>query len=73
LLGECEVRREVSRVEEMSNYLLRELGVGFSRPGNGVKTSSTLPAACSLRRAQCGVGGKHSCGWLQRYYTRDVV
>ena len=28
MLGAWEVRREVRRVKEMSNHLLRELGVG---------------------------------------------
>jgi len=43
-------------VEEMSNHLLRELGVGLAGQGSGVKTSSAFPTACRSRRAQCGVG-----------------
>jgi len=41
----------------MSNHLLRELGVGFSRQGSVVKVSSALTTASRLRRAPCGVGG----------------
>jgi len=57
MLGAWEVRREVSLVEEMSNHLLRELGVGFGGQGSVVKVSSALPTASRSRRAQCGVGG----------------
>ena len=57
LLGAWEVRREVRRVEEMSNHLLRELGVGFAWHGSGVMASSTFPTACRSRRAHWGVGG----------------
>jgi len=57
LLGAWEVRREVRRVDDMSNYLLREFGVGLSRQGNIVKVSSASPTACRSRRAQCRVGG----------------
>jgi len=57
LLGAWEVRREVRRVEEMSNHLLRELGVGFAGQGSVVKVSSAFPTASRSRRAQCGVGG----------------
>ena len=52
-----EVRREVRRVEEMSNHLLRELGVGLAGQGSDVKVSSAFPTAYRSRRAQCGVGG----------------
>jgi len=41
----------------MSNYLLKELGVGLGRQANGVKASSAIHTACRSRRAQCGVGG----------------
>jgi len=47
----------VRRVEEMSNHLLRELGVGPGGQGSVVKDSSTFPTALRSRRAQCGVGG----------------
>jgi len=47
----------VRRVEEMSNHLLRELGVGPARQGNVVKASSAFPTASRSKRAQCGVGG----------------
>ena len=47
----------VRRVEEMSNHLLRELGVGFAGQGSVVKESSAFPTASRSRRAQCGVGG----------------
>jgi len=57
LLGAWEVRREVRRVEEMTNHLLRELGVGFAGHGSVVKASSAFPTAARSRRAQCGVGG----------------
>ena len=57
MLGAWEVRREVWRVEEMSNHLLRELGVGFGGQGSVVKDSSAFPTAPRSRRAQCGVGG----------------
>ena len=57
MLGAWEVRREVRRVEEMSNHRLRELGVGLVRQGRVVKVSSASPTACRSRRAQCGVGG----------------
>jgi len=56
LLGAWEVRSEVRRVEEMSNHLLRELGVGLVGQGRVVKVSSAFPTACRSRRAQCGVG-----------------
>jgi len=49
--------REIRWVEEMSNHLLRELGVGLAGHGNRVKTSSGLPTAWRSRRAQCSVGG----------------
>ena len=55
--GAWEVRREVRRVEEMSNDLLRELGVGLVGQGSVVKVSSAFSTACRSRRAQCGVGG----------------
>jgi len=57
LLGAWEVRREVRRVEEMSNDLLRELGMGLAGQDNVVKASSASSRACRSRRAQCGVGG----------------
>ena len=57
MLGAWEVRREVRRAEEMSNHLLRELGIGLDGQGNVVKASSISPAASMSRRAQCGVGG----------------
>ena len=57
MLGAWEVRREVSRVEEMSNHLLRELGMGLAGQGSVVKVSSAFPIASRSRRAQCGVGG----------------
>jgi len=41
----------------MSNYLLRELGVGLAGQGSRVKTSSAFPTAWRSRRAQWGVGG----------------
>jgi len=44
-------------VEEISNYLLMEWGVGLAGQGSMVKVSSTFPTASRLRRAQCGVGG----------------
>ena len=36
MLGAWEVRRKVRRLEEMSNHLLRELGVGRAGQGNMV-------------------------------------
>ena len=45
------------RVEEMSNHLLNELGVGLDGQCSVAKSSSALPTACRSRRAQCGVGG----------------
>ena len=48
---------EVRRVEEMSNHLLMELGVGLAGQGSVVKVSSAFPTASRSRRAQCGVGG----------------
>jgi len=57
LLGAWEVRREVSRVEEISNHLLIELGVGLAGQGSVVKACSSFPTASRLRRAQFGVGG----------------
>jgi len=57
LLGAWEIRREVRRAEEMSNQLLRELGVGLAGQGNVVKEFSASPTASRSRRAQCGVGG----------------
>jgi len=47
----------VRRVEEMSNQLLRELGMGFGGQGSVVKDSSAFHTALRSRRAQCGVGG----------------
>ena len=41
----------------MSNYLLRELGVGFAGQGSVVKVSRAFPTASRSRRAQCGVRG----------------
>ena len=57
LLRAWEVRREVRRVEETLNHLLREFGLGLAGQGNVVKASSASPTACRSRRAQCGVGG----------------
>jgi len=57
LLGAWEVGREVRRLEETSNHLLRELGVGLAVQGSVVNISSAFPTASRLRRAQCGVGG----------------
>jgi len=55
----------VRRVEERSNHLLRELGVGFAGQGSVVKVSRTTPTACRSRRAQCGVeGGSKIAGGL---------
>ena len=65
LLGAWEIRREVRRVEEMSNHLLMELGVGLSGQGNMVKVSIAFPTASRSRRAQCGVGrGSITAGGL---------
>ena len=55
--GAWEVRREVRRVEQMSNHLLRELGVGLAGQGSVVKVSSAFPTPYRSRRAQCAVGG----------------
>ena len=44
-------------VEELSNHLLTELGVGFGGQGSVVKDSRAFPTAPRSRRAQCGVGG----------------
>jgi len=41
----------VRRVEEMSNHLLRELGVGFAGQDSVVKESSAFPTASRSRRA----------------------
>jgi len=57
LRGAWEVRREVRRVEETSNHLRRELGVGLVGQGSVVKVSSAFPTVTRSRRAQCGVGG----------------
>jgi len=57
LLGAWEVRREVRPVQEMSNNLRRELGMGPAWQGSVVKVSSAFPMASRSRRAQCGVGG----------------
>ena len=57
MLGAWEVKRDVRRVEEISNHLLMELGVGFAGQGSVVKVSSAFPTASRSRRAQCGVGG----------------
>ena len=63
MLGAWEVRREVRRVEEMSNHLLRELGVGLAGQGSLVKVSSAFPTVSRSRRAECGVGGgQHNRG-----------
>jgi len=47
----------VRQVEEMSNHLLRELGLGCGGQGSVVKDSSAFPTASRSRRAQCGVVG----------------
>ena len=57
MLGAWEVRRKVRRLEEMSNHLLRELGVSLAGQGSVVKVSSSFPTVSMSRRAQCGVGG----------------
>jgi len=57
LLGAWEVRREGRWVEEMSNHLLRKLGVGLTGQGSVVQVSSTFSIASRSRRARCGVGG----------------
>jgi len=57
LRGAWDVKREVRQVEEMSNHLLMELGVGLAGQGSLVKVSSAFPTASRPRRAQCGVGG----------------
>jgi len=49
--GHGGVRREVRWVEVMSNHLLRELGVAFSRQGSVAKVSSVFPTASRSRRA----------------------
>jgi len=49
--------REVRQAEEMSNYLLRELGVGLAGQGTVVKASSASPTASRSRRAPFGVVG----------------
>ena len=51
MLGAWEVRREVRWVEEMSNHVLRELGVGFAGQGKVVKASSAFPTRSRSRRA----------------------
>jgi len=51
-----EVKRDVRRVEEMSNHLLRELSVSFPRQGCVVKAPSACPTT-SRSRSQCGIGG----------------
>jgi len=51
LLRAWEVRREGRQVEEMSNHLHRELGVGLAGPGSVVKASSAFPTASRSRRA----------------------
>ena len=51
LLGAWVVRREVRRVEEISNHLLMELGVGLAGQGNVVKVSRVFPPASRSRRA----------------------
>jgi len=64
LHGAWEVTREVRRVEEMSNHLLRELGVGLAGQGSVVTVSSAFPTARRSRRGQCGVGGgQHIRRW----------
>jgi len=57
LLGAWEVKREVRRVDEISNHLLMELDVGLAGQGSVVKVSSAFPTASRSRRAQYGVGG----------------
>ena len=44
-------------MEEISNHLLWELGVGLAGQGNVVKAFSASPTASRSRRPQCGVGG----------------
>jgi len=57
LLVAWDVRSEVRQVVEVSNHLLRALGVGLAGQGRVVKASSAFPTASMSRRAQCGVGG----------------
>jgi len=57
LLGAWEVRSEVRRAEEISNHLLRKLGVGHDGQGNVVQAFSASHTASRSRRAQCGVRG----------------
>jgi len=57
LLRAWEVRREVRRAEEMSNHLLRELGVGLTGQDSVVKVSSAFPTAFRSRGAQWEIGG----------------
>ena len=51
MLGAWEVRREVRQVEEMSNHLLWELGVGLAGQGSVVTVSSAFPTASRSRPA----------------------
>ena len=44
-------------MEEKSNHLLRELGMGLGGQGNVVKAFSSFHTDSRSRRAQCGVGG----------------
>ena len=57
MLGAWEVRSEVRWAEEMSNHLLRELGVGLAGQGNVMKVFRAFPTTSRSRRAQCGVRG----------------
>ena len=45
MLGAWEVKREVRRVDEISNHLLMELGVGLAGQGSVVKVSSAFSTA----------------------------
>jgi len=58
LLGAWAVRREVRRVEEMSNHLHRKLGMGLAGQGSVPKISSAFRNASRSRRAQSGLGGR---------------
>jgi len=57
LLEAWEVKRELRRVEERSNYVLSELGLGLAGQGNVVKVSSAFPTTSRSKRAQYQVGG----------------
>ena len=68
LVGACKISRVVSRVEEMSNYLARALGV--VRAGQGGRENSRMSFLTEDQsiRAQWGVGGGSiiAGGWRVR-------